>query len=86
MGDRRGAAGGADRKPGALLIAGCAGGGYEVHPKVARRMAYVANGRETPPADLVSYKLRDIKQRVGIAIHHACARARLRARIAAGGR
>ena len=76
MGDRRGAAGGADRKPGALLIAGCAGGGYEVHPKVARRMAYVANGRETPPADLVSYKkLRDIKQRVGIAIMRACAQA-----------
>jgi len=39
-------------------------------------MAYVANGRETPPADLVSYKkLRDIKQRVGIAIMRACAQA-----------
>ena len=42
---------------------------------LARRMAYVANGRETPPADLVSYKLRDIKQRVGIAIMRACAQA-----------
>jgi hypothetical protein len=35
----------------------------------------VDNGRQTPPASLVSYKLRDIKQRVGIAIMRACAQA-----------
>jgi hypothetical protein len=42
---------------------------------LARRLAYVDNGRQTPPASLVSYKLRDIKQRVGIAIMRACAQA-----------
>ena len=39
---------------------------------LARRLAYVDNGRQTPPASLVSYKLREIKQRVGIAIMRAC--------------
>ena len=42
---------------------------------LARRLAYVDNGRQTPPASLVSYKLRDIKQRVGIAVMRACAQA-----------